>query len=145
MTLYSTSPDVYGQFLKRNFSFQKSNRRFSKIALDQVNELCNDKIKGVSGATHLLSRVGTCWGLERRETCTTEIAMIIESLKENVEEKTTEDFDKPHYEDRSAFRRNLAADVKKVCDGLDVNPFEEINLVDISNHLYLMMKKQESH
>ena len=62
MTLYSTCPDVYGQFLKRNFSFQKSNRRFSKIALDQVNELRNDKIRGVSGATHLLNRVGTRWG-----------------------------------------------------------------------------------
>ena len=84
-------------------------------------------------------------GLERWETCTTEIARIIESLKENVEAKNTEDFDKPHYEDRSAFRRNFAADVKKVYDGFDINPFEEINLVHISNHLYLMMKKQESH
>ena len=71
--------------------------------------------------------------LERWETCTPEIARIIESLEENIEAKTTEDFDKPHHEDRTAFQRNFAADVKKVHDGFDVNPFEEMNLVNISN------------
>ena len=61
--------------------------------------------------------------------CTPEIA----SLEENIEAKTTEDLDKPHHEDRSAFQLNLPADVKKVYDGFDVNRFEEMNLVNISN------------
>ena len=47
--------------------------------------------------------------------------------------KTTEDLDKPHNEYRSAFQRNFAVDVKKVCDGFDVNPFEEMNPANISN------------
>ena len=38
MTVHSTCPDVYAQFPKGNFSFQKSIRRFSKMALDQVHE-----------------------------------------------------------------------------------------------------------
>ena len=72
-------------------------------------------------------------GLERWETCTPEIARIIASLEENIEAKSTEDLNKPHHEDRSVFQCNFAADVKKVYDGFDVNPFEEMNLVNISN------------
>ena len=55
MTPHSTCPDVCAQFLKGNFSVQKSNRRFSKMALDPVHEKNYEK-KGVSGATHLLNR-----------------------------------------------------------------------------------------
>ena len=54
--LHSTCPDVYAEFLKGNLSFQKSNIRFSKMALDQVHEQNNGKIKGTNGATHLLNR-----------------------------------------------------------------------------------------
>ena len=102
------------------------------MALDQVHEQNNGKIKGASGATHLLNRADVS-GLERWETCTPEIARIIESLEENIEVKTTEDLDKPHHEDRSSFQRNFAGDGKKFYDGFDVNPFEEINLMNISN------------
>ena len=61
------------------------------------------KIKGASGATHLLNRADVS-GLELWKTCTLEIARIIELLQENIEAKTTEDG--PHHEDRSAFQRN---------------------------------------
>ena len=101
------------------------------------------KIKDASRATHLLKRADVS-GLERWETCPTEIARMFESLKENTEAKTT-DLDKLHYEDKSTLQRNFAAEVRKVYHGFEVNPFEEINLVNISNHLYLMTKKQESH
>ena len=63
VTLHWTCPNVYAQFLKENFSFQKSNRRFSKMALDQVHQENNGKIKGTSGATHLLNRADVS-GLE---------------------------------------------------------------------------------
>ena len=72
-------------------------------------------------------------GFERWEICIPEIERIIESLEENIEAKTTEDLNKPNHENRSAFKRNFAADVKKVYDGFNVNPFEEMNLVNISN------------
>ena len=64
MTLHLTCPDVYAQFLKRNLSFQKSNRRFSKLALDKVHEENNEKIKRASGAMHLLNRFDVS-GLEQ--------------------------------------------------------------------------------
>ena len=65
--------------------------------------------------------------------CTPEIARIIESLEENRDAKLTEDLDKTHHEDRSAFQRNFMAEVKKVYDGFDVNPFEEMYLENINN------------
>ena len=64
MALHSTCPDVYAQFLKGNFSFQKLNRRFSKMALDQVHEQNNENTKGAGRATHLLNRADVS-GLER--------------------------------------------------------------------------------
>lgn len=48
-----TCPDIYRDFIRRNFLFQKSYRRFSKMALDQVYKQNNEKTKGVSAATHL--------------------------------------------------------------------------------------------
>ena len=94
------------QFLRGSFCFQKSNRRFSKIALDQVHQQHNEKIKDASGATQLLNSVGVS-GLERWEIFTPEIDRIIESLEDNTEAKTTEDLNKPHHEDRSGFNVTL--------------------------------------
>ena len=53
-----------------------------------------------------------------------EIARIIESLEENIDEQTPEDLDKAHHKDRSLFQCNFSGDVKKVYDGFNVNPFE---------------------
>ena len=97
-----------------------------------MHEQNNEKIKGASGALHLLNRADVS-GLEQWETCTTEIARTTESLEENIETKTTEDTDKPDHEGKSAFQRNFAADAKKVYDDFDINPFNEMNLVKISN------------
>ena len=72
-------------------------------------------------------------GLERWETCTPELARIIESLEINIDGKVTEDQNLPHHEDREAFQRNFATDVKKICNGMEINPFEENNFVNISN------------
>ena len=72
-------------------------------------------------------------GLERWETCTPELARIIESLEINIDGKVTEDQNLPHHEDREAFQRNFATDVKKICNGMENNPFEENNFVNISN------------
>ena len=58
------------------------------MALDQVHEQNSGKIKGASGATHLLNRADVS-RLERWETCTPEIARIIESLEENSDLRST--------------------------------------------------------
>ena len=56
MTLFSICPDVFLEFVKVHYSFQKSNKKFSKMALDQVHKQNNEKVKGGSRETHLLNR-----------------------------------------------------------------------------------------
>ena len=82
-------------------------------------------------------------GLERWETCTPEIARIIESLEINIEGKATEDQNLPHHEDREAFQRNFATDVKKICNGMEINSFEENNYVNISNTSILQWRNKK--
>ena len=55
ISLPSTDPDVYQQMLKEVFSFAKTKRPFSRMALDQVHERNNKIIKGVGGATSLFN------------------------------------------------------------------------------------------
>ena len=55
ISLPTTHPDVYQQMLKGFFSFAKTKRPFSRMALDQVHVQNNKIIKGVGGATSLLN------------------------------------------------------------------------------------------
>ena len=47
ISLPPTHPDIYQQMLKGFFSFAKTKRPFSRMALDQVHEQNNEIIKGV--------------------------------------------------------------------------------------------------
>ena len=69
---HTTCPEVYMDLMKRNFSFLKTNTHFSRIALDHVHEQNNKKIKGASGATHLINRQNDS-ALIRWELCGPEI------------------------------------------------------------------------
>ena len=99
------------------------------------------KKKGSSGATHLLNRADIS-GLERWETCTIEIARIVESLEENIEAKTIDDL--INHIMKTGVRFNVTLQ-QKSRNCFNINIFEEINLLNISNHLYFMTKKQESN
>ena len=48
-------PSEYREFAEGKFSFKKTNRQFSRIALDQLHEQNNKYIKSVSGATALIN------------------------------------------------------------------------------------------
>ena len=54
-------------------------------------------------------------------------------IRRKYRSETTEDLETPHHEDRTAFHRDFAEDFKKVYDGFDVNPFQKLSLVNISN------------
>ena len=55
-TIESKFPDLYNYFSNGNFSFQKSNREFSRMGLDQIHEQNNKIIKGAGGASDLLNK-----------------------------------------------------------------------------------------
>ena len=56
LSLENSLPDIYQNFKGGYFSFQKSNREFSSITLDQVHEQNNTVSKSVAGVTHILNR-----------------------------------------------------------------------------------------
>ena len=64
--------DVYENFCKGYFSFNKSCSEFSTMALDQLHEETIEIIKGVNGVTRLLNREEEA-ALLRWEHCRSEI------------------------------------------------------------------------
>ena len=76
MTLETMFPDVDENLAKGFFSFQKSNNRFSRMALDQVHERNNRTIKACGGATDLVNKVEE-YALIRWETCGPDVSRLI--------------------------------------------------------------------
>ena len=83
MTIHLFCPDVYAEFVKGNFSFQKTGRIFSKMSVDQVHEQNNEVIKGIAGATPFLNRENEA-ALERWELSGTEIGRLVGEFEVNV-------------------------------------------------------------
>ena len=132
--LESNFPDVYGYFCQGFFSFQKTDREFSQIGLDQVHEQNNAVIKGSGGATDLLNKVDES-ALLRWEVCNPELARLLlefeEGMNYNVQVTTTQS--QKHHEDTENFRKNFVSDVKILCKGFAMNPFLNDKLKRINN------------
>ena len=56
MTVETTFPDIYENFNKGFFTFQKSENQFSQMALDQVHKQNNRTIKSCGGTTHFVNK-----------------------------------------------------------------------------------------
>ena len=80
ITMHVKHPEVYKNLEKGFFSFQKSNKEFSRMALDQVHEQSNKVIKSTGGTTDLVNIHDS--SLIRWETCGHEIARIITEFEE---------------------------------------------------------------
>ena len=68
INLPSTSPYLYKCFSDGYFAFQKTNRKFSLMGIDQAHEQNNVVIKGMGGATSVLNKDDES-GLARWELC----------------------------------------------------------------------------
>ena len=84
MLLQFTMPEVYNEFKKGNFTFQKTNSNFSRVAIDQVHEQNNKVIKSSGGAKHLLN-VCDDSGLIRWETVGSDVARILTEFQETID------------------------------------------------------------
>ena len=134
-TLEKANPDLHAEMMKGKFSFQKSQRMFSKMALDQVHEQNNKIIKGAGGASQLLNRSDDS-ALIRWETCGPEVARIVAEFEETIELNGKHDGreSKKHHEDTPTFQKNFAKDVKNLYDKIQCNPFELNDLTMINNN-----------
>ena len=135
MTMEVRYPDVYDSMVSGCFSFQKTNHEFSRMALDQVHEQNNRTIKASGGATNLVNKADDS-ALIRWETCGPDIARLItefeDSMQNEVIPNCTSTFEK-HHEDNASFQETFARDVKTLCNGMPVNPFQLNKLTKINN------------
>ena len=132
MSLPITHPDVYQQMLKGFFSFAKTKRPFSRMALDQIHEQNNKIIKGVGGATSLLNTQDES-ALIRWETCGPEVARIVFEFEDSLYNQDASSSAAKHYEDNENFRQKFNRDVESVFQVIPCNPFEMASLSTINN------------
>ena len=132
-TLESKFPDVYDFFCKGNFSFQKSNRDFSRMGLDQIHEQNNKIIKGAGGASDLLNKVDDS-ALLRWEVCSPELARVILEFEDCLDRNEfPAESNTKHHEDNEPFHKRFAADVNRLNKCISVNPFTQHNLTKLNN------------
>ena len=125
-------PTEYKEFAAGKFSFQKTNREFSRMALDQLYEQNNKYVKGVSGATSLINRQNDS-GLIRWELCGPEICRILKDF-EHIGNAADENLaNRKHHENSPTFRNDFAKDTKTVLDSFPHNPFMLNKLTVINN------------
>ena len=83
-----THPGIYQQMLNGGFSFAKTKRPFSRMALDQVHEQNNKIIKGQGGASNFLNLENES-ALIRWETCGPEVARIVSEFEECLNDESS--------------------------------------------------------
>ena len=134
LTLKRLHPDVYEAMMDGNFSFQKTNTHFNRIAIDQVHEQNNEVIKGAGGATDLLNRTDDS-ALIRWETCGPKVVKIVSVFEDIVDNgcKEKQNQTKKHHEDTASFRANFIKDVQNLYNKITCNPFELKSLTKIND------------
>ena len=125
ISLPITYPDVYQEMLKGSFSFSKSTRPFSKMALDQVHEQNNKIIKGQGGVSGTLNFDDES-ALIRWETYGPEVARIVSEFEEQLRDDTHLHScpNLKHHEDNNQFQTNFVKDVHTLENAIACNPFK---------------------
>ena len=107
------------------------------MAVDQVHEQNNTKIKGIGGATHLVNLSDESH-LVRWELCAGELTKMLQDFENNVSTCTSSTTAQStqvqkHHEDNTSFRNRFIKDVDKVISGFTINPFEITAFNPINN------------
>ena len=124
ISLHITFPGVYQEMMKGSFSFCKTKRPFSRMALDQVHEQNNKIIKGQGGATRSLNLEDES-ALIRWETCGPEIARITSEFEDEMKDDSESQASQlKHHEDNKHFQEQFSKDVNTVFHAIVCNPFE---------------------
>ena len=123
-------PNEYNEFAAQNL-FLKTNKQFSRMALDQLRERNSKYIKSVSGATSLINQQDDL-ALVRWELCGPELCRIIEEFEE-VESSTTHEKKQKHHEDSPTFTKDFIKDTTALLNNLPNNSFLLNDLTVINN------------
>ena len=138
--LQSTFPDLFEQFSNGGFTFQKSERSFSRIGLDQIHEQNNKVIKGAGGASDLLNREDDS-ALLRWEVCSPELARVILEFEDCLDKNDIPAESRTkHHEDNESFNQRFSSDVNRLVKSIAVNPFTKEDLTKLNNPKVVMPK-----
>ena len=131
VNLPTTLPYLYKCFSDDCFAFQKSNKKFSLMGIDQPHEQNNAVIKSMGGATSVLKKDDES-GLARWELYSHELTLIINEYESNPE--TEIDF-KPlkYHEDSEAFQNQFSAHVSQLKTSILTNSFKLNKLTVLNN------------
>ena len=124
-------PNESKEFAVQNFSFLKTNKKFSRMALGQLHEQNNKYIKSVSGATFFINRQDDS-ALVRWELCGPELCRIIEKFEE-VESSTTHEKKQKNHGDSPTFTKDFIKDTITLLNNFPNNPFLLNDLTVINN------------
>ena len=140
-------PSEFKEFVDGKFSFLKTNKKFSRMALDQVHEQNNKYIKSVSGATSLINRQDDA-ALIRWELCGAELCRILQEFE--VKKDEVEDEKSKHHEDTKKFKDDFSRDISVLLEGFPHNPFKLSTLTVVNNpetvfddHIYYNISQLE--
>ena len=123
-------------FNNGQFTFQKTFSQFSNMALDQVHEQNNTRIKGSGGATHLVNLSDES-PLLRLELDVGELSKLFTDFGSNALPSASKADDflyiKKHHEDNISFKNRFNKDVELVISCFTINPFPMKNFTPINN------------
>ena len=138
--LKSTFPDLFEQFSNGGFTFQKSDRSFSRMGLDQIHEQNNKVIKGAGGASDLLNREDDS-ALLQWEVCSPELARVILEFEDCLDRNDIPAESKTkHHEDNESFNQRFSCDVSRLVKSIAANPFTKDDLTKLNNPKVVMPK-----
>ena len=126
-------PDLFNYFSNGNFSFQKSNREFSRMGLDRIHEQNNKVIKGAGGASDLLNKEDYS-ALLRWVVCSPELARVILEFKNCLDwNDIPAESSNKNQEDNKSFNQRFSSDVNRLVKCITVNPFTQDHLTKLNN------------
>ena len=116
-------PEIYQAFQKGFFTGQKTSNRFSSIALDQIHEQENVKVKGLAGATPIIEKEKS---LLQWMVAGPEVSRILEEFEDSFVSRCNDVYGY-HHEEGLLSQLRFKQDVDKlVCFWEDIgNPFDE--------------------
>ena len=123
ISLKEKHPTVLQQFLKGHFVVQKSNRRFSMMALDQNHEQQNQIIKAEGGAVGLTENPAS---LTRWMFAGPEVAKVVTEFEENVQ-PSIDNVNDDHHDQKKSNQKSFMMDVSSLINTMQEmgNPFSE--------------------
>ena len=99
--------------LKRFFSFTKTKRPFSRIALDQAHKQNKKIIKGLGGTASLLNTQDES-AFIRWETCGPDVAKIVSEFKDPLYDQDASSIAAKYHEDNEKFGKKFSRDVESI-------------------------------